>query len=87
MHKGKIVELASRDEIYLEPLHPYTKSLLTAIPVPDPEREAVRERVTYDPSIHDYESDLPKMVEIKPGHFIYCNQEELTKYQKELEKR
>ena len=71
MHKGKLVELASSDDLYENPLHPYTKSLLSAIPLPDPDYEKTRERIKYDPSIHDYSTESPEWVEIRPGHFIY----------------
>lgn len=85
MYYGKIVELASSDELFKNPLHPYTKSLLSAIPLPDPRYEKMRKRITYNPLIdHDYSKELPVMREITPGHFIYCNSEELEKYKKEL---
>ena len=70
MHKGKLVELASSDDLYENPLHPYTKSLLSAIPLPDPDYEKTRERIKYDPSIHDYSTESPEWVEIRPGHFM-----------------
>ena len=85
MYFGKIVELATSDELFKNPLHPYTKSLLSAIPLPDPRYEKMRKRITYNPLIdHDYSQEGPSMREITPGHFIYCNSEELEKYKKEL---
>jgi ABC-type oligopeptide transport system ATPase subunit len=85
MYFGKIVELATSDELFKNPLHPYTKSLLSAIPLPDPRYEKMRKRITYNPLIdHDYSKQGPRMQEITPGHFIYCNDEELEKYKKEL---
>lgn len=84
MHKGKLVELASSDDLYENPLHPYTKSLLSAIPLPDPDYEKTRERIKYDPSIHDYSTESPEWVEIRPGHFIYGSKSELANYEKEL---
>lgn len=84
MHKGKLVELASSDDLYENPLHPYTKSLLSAIPLPDPDYEKTRKRIKYDPSIHDYSSESPEWVEIRPGHFIYGSKSELANYEKEL---
>ena len=84
MHKGKLVELASSDDLYENPLHPYTKSLLSAIPLPDPDYEKTRERIKYDPSIHDYSTESPEWVEIRPGHFIYGSKSELANYKKEL---
>ena len=82
--KVKLVELASSDDLYENPLHPYTKSLLSAIPLPDPDYEKTRERIKYDPSIHDYSTESPEWVEIRPGHFIYGSKSELANYEKEL---
>ena len=84
MNKGKLVELATADELYENPLHPYTKSLLSAIPLPDPDYEKNRVRIKYDPSIHDYSTESPEWVEIRPGHFIYASKSELLEYEKEL---
>lgn len=84
MYYGKIVEMASSEELFANPVHPYTKSLLSAIPQPDPKFEEIRSRVAYNPSIHNYLHDKPELVEIKPGHFVYCNKEELVKYKAEL---
>ena len=85
MYYGKMVELASSDELFEHPLHPYTRSLLSAIPVPDPEYEKQRQRITYVPlKEHDYSVDLPSMREVAPGHFVYCNDAEFEKYQAEL---
>ena len=84
MNKGKLVELATADELYENPLHPYTKSLLSAIPLPDPDYEKNRVRIKYDPSIHDCSTESPEWVEIRPGHFIYASKSELVEYEKEL---
>ena len=85
MYFGKIVELASSDELFKNPLHPYTRSLLSAIPKPNPLEEKTRKRIVYNPSeAHDYSVDKPTLKEIKPGHFIYCNDAELEKYKTEL---
>ena len=84
MHKGKLVELASSDDLYENPLHPYTKSLLSAIPLPDPDYEKTRKRIKYNPSIHDYSTESPEWVEIRPGHFIYASKSEIAGYEKEL---
>ncbi len=85
MYYGKMVELATSDELFAHPLHPYTRSLLSAIPVPDPEYEKQRQRITYVPlKEHDYTVDLPSMREVAPGHFVHCNQAEFEKYQAEL---
>ena len=81
MYFGKMVELASSEELFKNPMHPYTKSLLSAIPLPDPQYEKKRTRVTYNPiADHDYSVNPPSMREIAPGHFVYCNEEEEIKY-------
>ena len=85
MYYGNLVEMAPSEELFLHPLHPYTKSLLSAIPYPDPHFEKQRKRVTYEPVLaHDYQTDKPELREIVPGHFIHCNQEEFKRYQQEL---
>lgn len=85
MHFGKMVELAPADELFANPLHPYTKSLLSAIPLPDPHYEKMRKRIVYNPSVeHDYSKEGPSMREISEGHFVYCNTEEMKRYQKEM---
>lgn len=80
MHKGKLVELAGAEELYNNPLHPYTQSLMSAIPTPDPKSEKERARFNYDPDQHDYLVDKPSMKEIRPKHFIYCNDAEFNAY-------
>ena len=85
MYYGKMVELCDSDELFAHPLHPYTKSLLSAIPLPDPHAEKKRTRITYNKlEAHDYSVDQPTMREIKPGHFVYCNDAEEQQYRQEL---
>ena len=84
IHKGRIVELAEAEELFLHPLHPYTKALLSAVPNPNPYLERSKKLLVYDPSVHHYESDKPVWEEILPDHFIYGNQPELDGYRKEL---
>ena len=85
MHFGNLVELASSDELFAHPLHPYTRSLLSAIPQPDPKSEKKRKRITYVAAKeHDYSVDKPSLREITPGHFVYCNDAEEKKYREEL---
>ena len=81
MYFGKMVELADSDELFKNPLHPYTKSLLSAIPLPDPIYEKQRTRIIYNPiAEHDYSVDKPSFREITPGHFVHCNDAEEEKY-------
>lgn len=84
MYYGKLVELAYSEELYRNPLHPYTRSLLSAIPIPDPEVEKGREYISYDPSIHNYDKEEPSMHEITPGHFVYGSDSEIEEYRKLL---
>ena len=86
IHKGVIVELAETEKLFAHPLHPYTRALLSAIPLPDPKSEKHKKLVIYDPSCHHYETDKPVWTEIEPGHFIVANKEELEKYNKMLGK-
>ncbi|MGN0818598.1 MAG: ATP-binding cassette domain-containing protein [Candidatus Coproplasma sp.] len=87
MYFGKMVELASADELFAHPMHPYTKSLLSAIPLPDPDYEKGRKRITYNPiAEHDYSVDKPSFKEISKGHFVMCNDAEFEKYKAELAK-
>ena len=86
MYFGRMVELADSDELFKNPMHPYTRSLLSAIPLPDPIYEKQRTRVTYNPlAEHDYSVDQPTFREVTPGHFVLCNDAEEAKY-KELVK-
>ena len=86
MYFGKMVELASSEELFKNPLHPYTKSLLSAIPLPDPHYEKHRKRITYNPlAEHDYSVSLPSLREVAPGHFVYCNEAEEEKYKQQLQ--
>ena len=85
MYFGKMVELADADELFAHPLHPYTKSLLSAIPLPDPRSEKTRTRITYNSlAAHDYSVDKPSMREVAPGHFVWCNDAEEAQYKAEI---
>lgn len=86
MYFGKLVELAPSDELFAHPLHPYTRSLLSAIPLPDPAYEKMRKRIVYNPlAEHDYSVDKPVMREVEPGHFVYCNEAEFDRYRSQIE--
>ena len=85
MYFGKMVELATSEELFKNPLHPYTRSLLSAIPLPDPAYEKNRQRISYNPlAEHDYSEDKPTFREITPGHFVQCNDAEFEKYKEML---
>lgn len=82
--KGRIVELAEAEELFLHPLHPYTKALLSAVPQPDPKYEKQKKLLIYDPSCHDYSVNPPIWEEVAPGHYVYGNKEELEQYRREV---
>ena len=85
MYFGKIVELTTSDELFKHPLHPYTNSLLSAIPKPNPLTEKSRKRIIYNPQLeHDYSVDKPTLREIIPGHFVYCNDAEEIKFKEKI---
>lgn len=85
MYFGKMVEMADSDELFAHPLHPYTKSLLSAIPLPDPIYERQRKRITYNPlAEHDYTVDKPSFREVRPGHFVQCNEAEYRRIMEQL---
>ena len=78
IYKGNIVEIAEAEELFAYPLHPYTRSLISAIPLPDPQLEKHKVLFTYDPSVHDYSKEEPKLVDIGHNHFIFGNSEEIA---------
>lgn len=81
IYKGKIVEIASSEELFDYPLHPYTRSLISAIPLPDPQLEKHKVLYTYDPSMHNYTDEThPELVDIGHGHFVYGSPEEIAEY-------
>ena len=85
IYKGDIVEIAETDELFNYPLHPYTRSLISAIPIPDPQLEKNKVLFTYDPSVHDYSVDQPEMTYIGHGHYVYGNKQEIEAYKKQRE--
>lgn len=86
IYKGDIVEIADAEELFDFPLHPYTHSLISAIPIPDPQLEKNKVLFTYDPSIHDYSEDKPELVDIGHNHFVFGNKKEIEEYKAIREK-
>ena len=86
IYKGDIVEIADAEELFDFPLHPYTRSLISAIPIPDPALEKNKVLFTYDPSIHDYSEDKPELVDIGNNHFVFGNKKEIEEYKAIREK-
>ncbi len=86
IYKGDIVEIAEAEELFNFPLHPYTRSLISAIPIPDPQLEKNKVLFTYDPSIHDYSEDKPKLVDVGHNHFVFGNEKEIEEYKAVREK-
>ena len=85
MYFGKVVEKAPSDELFKHPMHPYTRSLLSAIPKPNPRSERVRKRITYNPmSAHDYSNGQPNLREVFPNHFVLCDDAEEARYKAEF---
>ena len=84
IYKGQLMELASSEQLFAHPLHPYTNALLSAIPMPDPVRERDKKLVVYDPSCHHYEKDKPVWAEFEPGHFVLANERELDQYRERI---
>ena len=80
------MEIAEAEELFNFPMHPYTHSLISAIPIPDPKLEKHKVLYTYDPSIHDYSEDQPELVDIGHNHFVYGNKKEIEQYKALREK-
>ena len=76
IHKGDIVELADAEELVTHAIHPYTRSLLSAIPMPSPRRERKKKLLVYDPSMHDYSTEAPQWRELRPRHWVLCSASE-----------
>ena len=85
MYNGKVVEMAPSEELFNNPMHPYTVSLLSAIPQPDPDYEKNRQRIHYNPRQHQYLTDLPTLQEIGPNHHVYANKAEFELMKKQYE--
>lgn len=84
IYKGKIVELAETEKLFANPIHPYTRALISAVPEPNPYKEREKVMEVYDPTQHHYDSNPPSFVEIEEGHFVLANEEELERYRTTL---
>jgi oligopeptide transport system ATP-binding protein len=83
MYNGRVVEMADSEELFKNPMHPYSVSLLSAIPQPDPDYEKNRKRVNYNPGQHQYNSsNLPTLREIAPKHLVLASEAEFEKMKK-----
>ena len=80
IHKGSIVELADAEELVAHAIHPYTRSLLSAIPMPDPRRERNKKLLVYDPAMHDYSTEAPQWRELRPRHWVLCSAAEAAQW-------
>ena len=83
IHKGDIVELADAEELITHAIHPYTRSLLSAIPMPSPRRERTKKLLVYDPDMHDYSKEEPQWRELRPRHWVLCSEAEAESWLKE----
>ena len=83
IHKGDIVELADAEELVNHAIHPYTRSLLSAIPMPNPRLERKKKLLVYDPAMHDYSAEPPQWQELRPNHFVLCNATEAAQWIRE----
>lgn len=81
MHYGKLLEVGPADDVYDRPLHDYTKSLISAVPIPDPEVERSRTRIPYDAQKEEMDGKQRSMHEIRPGHFVRCSDDEVKHYE------
>lgn len=80
IYKGNIVEIAGAEELFEHPLHPYTRSLISAVPIPDPVLEKKKVLLAYDPSVHDYTDEKPRLADIGHDHLVFGNDAELSAY-------
>ena len=85
IHLGRIVEIAETEELFKHPLHPYTISLLSSVPMPDPIIEKVKKPIVYDESKRDHSGEKPVLQEIRPGHFVFANDREMKEYEAKLQ--
>ena len=84
IHLGNIVEIADSETLFMYPIHPYTVSLLSAVPMPDPVVERTRRAIVYDPSKLDQSGAPREMREIRPGHFVLATEKEYAEYERRI---
>ncbi len=82
IHKGRIVEMGETEELIRHAVHPYTRALLSAIPMPDPKHEKKKKLLVYDPGMHDYSKREPEWRELRPGHFVLADEKEAEEWMK-----
>ena len=85
MHSGKLLEMGTSDDVYNFGVHPYTESLLSAIPLPDPDYERTRKRIVYQPAAADGKDR--ELREILNGHYVYCAEDEVAMYREKIEEK
>lgn len=82
IYKGTIVEVCEAEELFNFPLHPYTRSLISAIPIPDPILEKEKVLYSYNPFMHEYSEEKPSLQDIGHGHYVYGNTAEIEEYKR-----
>ena len=85
IHHGEIVEIAESETLFRFPIHPYTISLLSSVPMPDPLVEKTRRHIVYDPSKLDQSGEKREMREIRPGHFVFATTKEMEEYEAKIQ--
>ncbi|MBR5384047.1 MAG: ATP-binding cassette domain-containing protein [Clostridia bacterium] len=77
IYKGRVMEVAETEELFQYPLHPYTRSLMSAIPIPDPILEKKKKLFVYQPKEYGPDEEQPKLVDIGNGHMVFGISEEI----------
>jgi len=86
IHHGEIVEIADSETLFKYPMHPYTISLLSAVPMPDPIVEKTRKHIVYDPSKLDQSGERRELREIRPGHLVFATSGEFESYEQRMDR-
>lgn len=84
IYRGEIVEIAESETLFEYPIHPYTVSLLSAVPMPDPIVEKNRKHIVYDPSKLEQTDEERELRELRPGHFVFCTKNEFAGYEEKI---